>query len=285
MNSKLKKQSVYAFNAGVARYEEIARQFGDLSNQLYSVRKGVVNVIRVIENQINLISNTPKSFHTDLQNINLEILSFKDKQGEIEKATLEVKAAKGGTGVGVTFSALGLAVATMGPSAAMSVATTFGVASTGTAISSLSGAAATNAALAWLGGGALSVGGGGMTSGAAFIALVGPVGFTIAGIMLTTSIGSGFFASQKNKEIAQKLNEERENLERVILKFEHLNQKISAILETTLNQVDGVIEASSRISKADFSLYSREEKLYAGILVNTTLTLAQLVNKELSLDD
>ena len=38
----------------------------------------------------------------------------------------------------------------------MGVATTFGVASTGTAISALSGAAATNAALAWLGGGALA---------------------------------------------------------------------------------------------------------------------------------
>ena len=37
---------------------------------------------------------------------------------------------------------LGIAVATMGPTAAMGVATTFGVASTGTAISALSGAAA-----------------------------------------------------------------------------------------------------------------------------------------------
>ena len=40
----------------------------------------------------------------------------------------------------------GVAVVTMGPTVAMGVATTFGVASTGTAISALSGAAATNAA-------------------------------------------------------------------------------------------------------------------------------------------
>ena len=63
---------------------------------------------------------------------------------------------------------LGVAVVTMGPTVAMGVATTFGVASTGTAISTLSGAAATNAALAWLGGGALAAGGGGMAAGEAF---------------------------------------------------------------------------------------------------------------------
>ena len=50
----------------------------------------------------------------------------------------------------------GVAVVALGHTAAMGIATTFGVASTGTAISTLSGAAATNAALAWLGGGALA---------------------------------------------------------------------------------------------------------------------------------
>jgi len=53
----------------------------------------------------------------------------------------------------------------MAPTAAMWVATTFGTASTGTAISALSGAAAESAALAWLGGGTLAAGGGGMTAG------------------------------------------------------------------------------------------------------------------------
>lgn len=69
----------------------------------------------------------------------------------------------------------------------MGIATTFGVASTGTAISALSGAAAANAALAWLGGGALAVGGGGMAAGSAFLALAGPVGWTIAGLSIIAS--------------------------------------------------------------------------------------------------
>lgn len=84
-------------------------------------------------------------------------------------------------GAGAAGASLGVAVVTMGPTVAMGVATTFGVASTGTAISALSGAAATNAALAWLGGGALAVGGGGMAAGEAFLALAGPVGWAIAG--------------------------------------------------------------------------------------------------------
>ncbi len=63
---------------------------------------------------------------------------------------------------------------------AMWVATTWGTAGTGTAISSLSGAAASNAALAWLGGGIVASGGGGMAAGAAV--LTGGAAVAIAGI-------------------------------------------------------------------------------------------------------
>ena len=90
-----------------------------------------------------------------------------------------------GAGVGV---AAGTAIVSVAPSVAMWVATTFGTASTGAAISSLSGAAATNAALAWLGGGAIATGGGGMAAGSAFLALAGPIGWTIAGASILTSV-------------------------------------------------------------------------------------------------
>ncbi len=95
------------------------------------------------------------------------------------------RAAAGGAGAGL---AAGASVAFMGPTAAMWVATTFGTASTGAAISTLSGAAATNAALAWLGGGAVSAGGAGIAGGNAFLAMTGPIGWTIAGATLLTSI-------------------------------------------------------------------------------------------------
>ena len=100
-------------------------------------------------------------------------------------------------------------MAFMAPTAAMWIATTFGTASTGAAISTLSGAAATNAALAWLGGGALAAGGGGMAGGTAFLALAGPVGWSIAGATLLSSIliftaKKTKLNNQKNEEIHKK---------------------------------------------------------------------------------
>ena len=173
----------------------------------------------------------------------------------------------------------------MGPTAAMSIATTFGVASTGTAISTLSGAAATNAALAWIGGGTLAVGGGGMTAGSAFLGLAGPVGWSIAGVMLAGSVGSGLFASSKNKKTANKLIAERENLEKVIRKFNIMNAEVKALMETTNTQITGVSKAEKALIGRDYSQFSTDEKIQIGLLVNSTLTLAQLINKELKLDD
>ena len=81
----------------------------------------------------------------------------------------------------------------------MWVATTFGTASTGTAISALHGAVATKAALAWLGGGALSAGGAGIAGGQALLALAGPVGWGIAGASAALAV---FSKGKKNKKIA-----------------------------------------------------------------------------------
>lgn len=115
----------------------------------------------------------------------------------LEYKSTEVKIkGSGAAGVGA-----GIAAVALGPAAAMGVATTFGVASTGTAISALTGAAATKAALAWLGGGALIAGGGGMAAGSLFLALTGPIGWTIAGISAVTS---GLLL-MKNKEDQERL--------------------------------------------------------------------------------
>lgn len=62
-----------------------------------------------------------------------------------------------------------VSVGTLAGVGALGVVTTFGTASTGTAISALSGAAATNATLAWLGGGSLAAGGLGVAGGTAVL--------------------------------------------------------------------------------------------------------------------
>ena len=284
-NAKLRKNAIDNYNAAVERYEKVANDLGENTNVLYKEREKALKLVKLIEERINQLANTPKEFKVTLQKIEIEVENFKTKQQEIKKAEVEAKAAAGGSGAGATLSALGVAVATMGPTAAMGIATTFGVASTGTAISTLSGAAATNAALAWLGGGALAAGGGGMSAGSAFLALAGPVGWTIAGVMLAGSVGSGLYASHKNKETVNKLIVERENLEKIIRKFNTMNSEVKALVETTNTQITGVIKAEKDLIGSDYSQFSKDEKIQAGLLVNSTLTLAQLINKELKLDD
>lgn len=284
-NAKLRKNAIDNYNAAVEHYESVANGLGENTNVLYKEREKALILVKLIEERINQLANTPKGFKVTLQKIEIEVENFKIKQQEIKKAEVEAKAAAGSSGAGATLSALGIAVATMGPTAAMGIATTFGVASTGTAISTLSGVAATNAAMAWIGGGALAAGGGGMTAGSAFLALAGPVGWTIAGVMLAGSVGSGLFASHKNKETTNKLIVERENIEKIIRKFNTMNSEVKALLETTNNQIIGVTKAEKDLIGSDYSQFSKDEKIQAGLLVNSTLTLAQLINKELKLND
>jgi hypothetical protein len=99
-------------------------------------------------------------------------------------------------------------------------ASTFGVASTGAAISGLSGAAATNAALALLGGGSLASGGGGMALGAAALNFVtiGP-GLLVAGLIAHTQ---GDKALTKAKEVSAKV-------EVGIAELDEFDSKLSAV--------------------------------------------------------
>lgn len=284
-NVKLRKSAIDHYNVAIERYEIVATALNENVGALYKKRELAVKTIEVVELKVNQLANTPKEFDVTIQEMKVEVLNFENKQKEIHKAEVEAKLAAGTSGTGATLSALGLAVATMGPTAAMGVATTFGVASTGTAISALSGAAATNASLAWLGGGALAAGGGGMSAGSALISLAGPVGWTIAGVMLAGSVGSGLFASYKNKETADKLLLERENVEKIIRKFDVMNSEVKSLIEITKQQIAGIINTLKVLDGNDYNLFTSEEKIQIGLLINSTLTLSQLINKEINLND
>lgn len=284
-NSKLRKTSIDNHNQAIERYEKVAKDLENNTHELFELRHEAIGLVKDVEDYINQLANTPKEFDVKLMRIDLEINSFKEKIVEIKKAETEAKLAAGGSGASASMSALGLAVATMGPTAAMGVATTFGAASTGTAISSLTGAAASNAALAWLGGGALTAGGGGMTAGSALLALAGPVGWTLASVAFTASVGSGLFASHKNKETADNLVLERENIEKIIRRFNSMNFEINALKAVTTRQTSGVISVKHTLKGTDYKQFTKEEKFQAGLLVNSTLTLSKLINKELKLDE
>ena len=64
-----------------------------------------------------------------------------------------------------------------------------------------------------------------------------------------------------------------------------MNSEVKALVETTNTQITGVTKAEKALIGSDYSQFSKDEKIQAGLLVNSTLTLAQLINKELKLDD
>lgn len=255
----------------VNRYNVAYAEFENNGSAILRQRERSVDLQENVENLINSIANHPKNFDADFKEIHLYKKEFKDV---CDYAIQELDAAKksmAGVGAGI---AGGMAVASLAPSAAMWVATTFGTASTGTAISTLSGAAATNAALAWLGGGAAAAGGGGMASGTAFLAMAGPVGWTIGGATLLASIA--LFANKKIKLGKEKKEEIEAVLHNVELVSE-VNVKMRSLLDKTdklrsmLNDQYG--NCMTYYGK-NFIEIADEGQMLLGTLVNNAKSLA-----------
>lgn len=284
-NSKLRQEAVDGYNEAISCYNEEADSLANKSIELYQVRDKAIKVVKIVEERINKLANKPKEFETKLEAIDVEIQNFEDKQIAISQSIKEAELASGSTAATASLSALGVTVATLGPTAAMGVATTFGVASTGTAISSLSGAAANSAALAWLGGGSVAAGGGGVAAGNAFLALAGPVGWGIAGAMLTASIGAGVVANRKNEEVAKEAMEEQKKVELLSRQLKEKVIEVTELIELTEKQTEGIYLANLSLTGMDYSLFTEDEKYQAGALVNSTLSLTAMVNKEIRINE
>ena len=284
-NSKLRQEAVDGYNEAISCYNEEADSLANKSIELYQVRDKAIKVVKIVEERINKLANKPKEFETKLEAIDVEIQNFEDKQIAISQSIKEAELASGSTAATASLSALGVTVATLGPTAAMGVATTFGVASTGTAISSLTGAAANSAALAWLGGGSVAAGGGGVAAGNAFLALADPVGWGIAGVMLTASVGAGVVANRKNEEVAKEAIEEQKKVELLARQLKEKVIEVTELIELTEKQTEGIYLANLSLTGMDYSLFTDDEKYQAGALVNSTLSLTAMVNKEIRINE
>lgn len=258
----------------INEYNLAYTQFSDRGLSLFRQRERAVDLIMFIEQLINSIANRPKSFDADIEEIHTQRVDFAEVSAyavkELEAAQKSAMGAGGGTAAGV-------AVVSLAPSVAMWVATTFGTASTGTAISSLSGAAATNAALAWLGGGALAAGGGGMAAGNAFLALAGPVGWGIAGVSLLTSI---ILFSRKKMKLKTEKIKEIEDIRHNTESISESDAKIKYIYDKTVylrEQLNVQFSSCMKNYKSDYLTLKDNEKALLGTLVNNTKSLAALL--------
>jgi len=260
----------------VTDYNDAFTLMNDKGIRLYVERSKAADVITNVENLVNSIANHPKSFDVEFEEIEMNRSHFTDSCEFADRELQAAREAAGGAGAGL---AAGASVAFMGPTAAMWVATTFGTASTGTAISALSGAAATNAALAWLGGGTLAAGGGGTAAGSALLAMAGPIGWTIAGATLLSSIL--LFAKKKtklNKEKNAEIESVKNNTERV----KELDASINNILTETVDIMNGLKKNYTECLTGfgrDYMDFTDEEKVCLGALVNNTKALSAMFDK------
>lgn len=231
-------------------------ELGTLDTPLYSA-------LTEIQTKFDLIRNVPTEIALEYEKVKAIQLNWKQQVDTIEQQ-YKVSAK---VGVGATATTAGVAVAALGPNIAMGIATTFGVASTGTAISALSGAAATNAALAWLGGGALAAGGGGMAAGSLLMSLFGPVGWTIAGVAVVASGLSVFkeVTDKKKVENIYTLISERDTRSYNLATVE-LSERITRIKDET-GKLRQAIETIQTFG-TDYSQMSQEQQYELGAYVN-----------------
>ncbi|ONG55750.1 hypothetical protein BKE38_08770 [Pseudoroseomonas deserti] len=205
--------------------------------KLYDLRKVKAHrVICEVEDYVNTMRNKPVDFEKVVQQYKINYSKFTDVLIDIDVSMRDatVKTAAG-AGAGVTAGAI---TALLGPTAAMAVATTFGTASTGTAISALTGVAATKAALAWLGGGAIAAGGGGMAAGTAMLAMSGPVGLGLAGVAATGGI---LYMRRANAKATKEADERCRKVEAEVRYIYASVASIERLHRLTNNTAEGLI--------------------------------------------
>lgn len=277
-NVELKKEALRIHEETLVRYNNSYEKMKNECENLYNVRGQAIKVIKMNQNVINSIANTPKEFDTTLGKIGKELTKFNDSEEYAKKAyNASVQA-----GINIAGgAAAGLGVASMAPTALMSIATTFGTASTGTAISTLSGCVAQKAALAWIGRtfAGFAAEGAGMAAGQAFLALAGPIGWGITAVSTGASLIS---LSNKNKELADKAVNEAKEISIARESLDEVSEKVNSLRAKTDILYTDMDKQRAKILKflnADYLSLEDEDKYFLGTLVNNTLSLSVLLNE------
>lgn len=274
-NSTLKNDALAIHQKAADRYDASYKDMMSANSKLYESRTNAIQLTKVVEEFINSIANTPKEFDKKMGLVREEIQHFKETE-EYAKEALNNEIH---SGVNIMAAmAAGNAFASMAPTVAMQIATTFGKASTGTAIKALSGAAAQKAALAWLGGGALSAGGAGIAGGQALLALAGPIGWSItaasAGVSLISMTKKNKKISNEAIENAKQIMVAKEKLDEITKRIEDLYKKTDMLHNRLREQLEQVYDLKGR----DYATLDKSKQTMLGATVNNTLSLVSLIN-------
>lgn len=274
--AKMKKEAFAIHERAVNKYNTQYQKMEKLGNQIYERRQDSITLIHEIEFLVNSIANRSKELDKKISDIHAAKEKFRETEVYAAEALEAAVKSRVAVAAGV---AGGAAVASIAPTVAMWVATTFGTASTGTAISSLSGAVATKAALAWLGRGALSAGGAGIAGGKALLALAGPIGWGISGAATAVSVA---MLGHKNKQIAEEAIAEAKKITMAGAELHEASAKIQHLTDETVVLMDALkdmAQANRSLKGVNYLELSEDEQYQLGTMVNNTLTLAELLNK------
>lgn len=273
------RQKLDEYEVAIVEYNQAYTDMSGCGVRLHQERERSGDLLSLVEVLVNSIANSPKEFESTFEEIRKDKAAFTEAEQyakeELDAARQSVMSAGGGI-------AAGAAVASMAPTAAMWIATTFGTASTGTAISTLSGAAASQAALAWLGGGALAAGGAGTAGGSALLALAGPIGWGIAGATLLTSI---ILFARKSFKLKAKKQEELLDIKRNTAEVKGLGKQIESLLQKTVeirSRLNEEFRESMSLFGCDYTALDENEKARLGALVNNSKSLGALMTESLS---
>lgn len=175
-----------------------------------------------------------------------------------------------GVGAGYAFSSLA-------PSAAMGIASTFGVSSTGTAISALSGVAAKSAALAWLGGGSLLVGGGGMAlvnTVLFFLGIGGKIFSVTSFVACLLYFTKKCFDKKRYKKIMARIGR------RDINSYNLANFELKERIKQVKNETTELKRSIKKIKSfgTDYKLMDEQQQYMLGCYVNLMLASERLIS-------
>ena len=123
-NNGLKKEALRIHEETLNSYNKSYEEMEKSCEQLYEIRSKSVELIKLIQRVVNSIANTPKEFDTELGKIGRELSKFNETEEYAKEAyNASVKA---GANI-VEGAAAGLGVASMVPSALMSIASCNGL--------------------------------------------------------------------------------------------------------------------------------------------------------------
>lgn len=255
-----------------------------LAQQLFEKRKGYVNTICTIAEELENISGLPKwcdeSTNEWFENIRdfQTAVKYENDPQKFEELTIESGRAAAYWAGGA--AAAGGALGAFGSTAAMSVATVLGTASTGTAISTLSGAAATNAALAWLGGGAVATGGAGVAGGSFILGLFGPIGAAIAGVSAISGIALVRSKNRKQVEnIDKHIDSIRHDIESLDQKIQRLWQIMNRSDYNNETRLKPTLKWVNEIQPKKYKEWNDDQRHELEKLVNVVSNTVQLINE------